>query len=75
MNSRLAHNSPLYTELNANQQALVSELKARSTIGLDELRERLAVVKELMALGYARLLVIQKPWGVEFFLQLAQDSD
>jgi hypothetical protein len=54
-----------------SEQALLTELEARSSIGFDELKERLDDVKTLIALGAARLAVFQTPWGIEFSLELS----
>jgi DNA transposition AAA+ family ATPase len=59
-------------ELTDNEKALLQELETRSTMGLDELKERIDEAKRLIAKGFAKLEVVQQPWGVEFSLKLVK---
>ena len=61
----------LVCKLTEGQQTLLRDLRARGSIGFDELEERLDDAKALIAMGTARLLVLQSPWGIEFALKLA----
>jgi hypothetical protein len=68
MNSQINENRPLLVELTASQRELLNELGRRSSIGFSELRDRLDNAKALITLGYAKLIVVQNVWGIEFVL-------
>jgi hypothetical protein len=65
-NTKFLPSTLLMTE---SARSLLRELVARSSIRFEELEGRVDDARTLIALGAAKLVVAQKPWGMEFALE------
>ena len=61
-------------ELSEKQIRLLQYLEDVPSLEIQELRDDIDDVRRLIDLGFLKLLIVQRPWGVEFEIEASKTT-